>query len=136
MFSEELIVKLKPLLNEELNEILVYYEKKLKNMRNGNHKDLFDVDDEPHFPLANITDQNNLKCNRKYENKEKNIFNTKDSNNYLKNYETNPVFYKPSEKKEPPMTSTRFTFGDEKENEVGPSALGLEGKIRREREEM
>lgn len=34
------------------------------------------------------------------------------------------------------MTSTRFTFGDEKENEVGPSALGLEGKIRREREEM
>ena len=35
MFSEELIGKLKPLMGEDLVDILIYYEKKLKNMRNG-----------------------------------------------------------------------------------------------------
>lgn len=35
MFSEELIAKLKPLMGEDLIDILIYYEKKLKNMRNS-----------------------------------------------------------------------------------------------------
>ena len=68
MFSEELIVKLKPLLSEDLIDILIYYEKKLKNMRNfTGDKDLFVAEDQPMLPLTNITHQNNLKCNRKYD---------------------------------------------------------------------
>ena len=35
MFSEELIVKLKPLLTEDMLEILQYYEAKLKNLNYG-----------------------------------------------------------------------------------------------------
>lgn len=34
-FSEELVVKLKPLLSGDLIDILSYYDKKLKSMRNG-----------------------------------------------------------------------------------------------------
>ena len=38
MFSEELITKLKPLLTEDLVEILAYYEKKLNNLCHKNEE--------------------------------------------------------------------------------------------------
>ena len=75
-----------------------------------------------------------MKGNHKYALQEKNLFGFNETNDYIRQYENGPI--KPSQRKDTHVQATKFTFGDEKENDLPDKHHGLEGKIRKERDEM